>query len=372
MLGPENIDDLSSFYAFDDGVYSEDEDYFETEYPDEKPGERSDNTIVVDELEGIDFSSLDGDFKSSLKKISKVHKKNEEKINKIIAPSDREVIVEGQSDHYQTPFFEPAPRLIKKKPVKSKKVAPRKKVVNSLKLTKNWGVQKEATIYSKGLKSTSRIIVPRDRKTIVEGVNKFILSDDCDANDIKSIGWCNGKKLKEMLFTINNEGHLDFTIEFFNPSTPLDYYQATSQNINDKIIVAGSNVDNVQYTDVLHHMMSNPARLINSKIVIAAPSDAVLFEQRAVNIEVRQKDLRAWQDIKSINVDLFLDSYQFQPNMVAWNFEKQLSRPLIPDGMDILRYTVKAGCTVSIAFYYEQKMLKKFFYTDARDNKLIL
>jgi hypothetical protein len=39
--------------------------------------------------------------------------------------------------------------------------------------------------------------------------------------------------------------------------------------------------------------------------------------------------------------------------------------------MDILRYTVLAGCTVSIAFYYEQKMLKKYFYKDMRDNKMI-
>jgi hypothetical protein len=37
-----------------------------------------------------------------------------------------------------------------------------------------------------------------------------------------------------------------------------------------------------------------------------------------------------------------------------------------------LRYTILAGCTVTICFYYEQKMLKKYFYKDLRDNKGIL
>jgi Mg-chelatase subunit ChlI len=66
-----------------------------------------------------------------------------------------------------------------------------------------------------------------------------------------------------------------------------------------------------------------------------------------------------------------LDRFQFQSNIIAFNFAKELNRPYVPDGMDILRYTVLAGCTVSIAFYYEQKMLKKYFYKDMRDNKMI-
>ncbi len=373
MLTPEeNIDDSYDIFGDDDGVYEDEEDYFEGDYPDEKSGERSQSTMYIDELEGVDFSSLTGDFKSSLKKLSKAHDRNETKVKKILAPSNRPVIIEGQSKIEDDPFFENPRKLSARIGPKKKKVATKRKVINTLRLSKDWGVNKHATIYSNDPKSMSRVLVPRDRRVIVEGVQKFILSEECSVHDYKSIGYCNGKKLKEMLFTINNEGHNDFTIEFFNPSTPLDYYQATGQNVNDKIVVAGSNVANVQYTDVLSHMMSNPAKIYNSKIVVTAPNDTVLFNQRGQNFRMIQKDLTAVMDIQSINIDLMLDAFQFQNNIVAFSYIKELSRPYIPDGMDVLRYTVLAGCTVSIAFYYEQKKLKKYFYKETRDNKLIL
>lgn len=373
MFTPEeNTDDSYDIFGDDDGVYEDEEDYFEGDYPDEKNGERSQSTIYIDELEGVDFSSLDGDFKSSLKKLSKAHDRNETKIKKIIAPSNRALIVEGKSKIEDDPFFQVPRKLSARIGPKQKKVANKRKIVNTLKLNKDWGVKKHATIYSDGPKAISRILVPRDRKVIVEGVQKFILSEDCSVNDYKSIGYCNGKKLKEIVFTINNDGHNDFTIELFNPSTPLDYYQATSQNVNDKIVVAGSNVANVQYTDVLSHMMSNPAKIYNSKIAITAPTNNILFNQRSQNFRMIQKDLTAVMDIQSINIDLMLDPFQAQSNIVAFNYLKELNRPYIPDGMDVLRYTVLAGCTVSIAFYYEQKKLKKFFYKETRDNKFML
>lgn len=373
MFTPEeNIDDSRNIFGDDDGVYEDEEDYFEGDYPDEKDGERSQSTIYIDELEGVDFSSLDGDFKSSLKKLSKAHERNETKIKKIIAPSNRTVIVEGQSKIEDDPFFESTRKLSANIGPKKKKVANKRKIINTLKLNKDWGVKKHATIYSDGPKAMSRVLVPRDRRVIVEGVQKFILSEDCSVQDYKSIGYCNGKKLKEIVFTINNEGHNDFTIELFNPSTPLDYYQATTQNVNDKIVVAGSNVANVQYTDVLSHMMSNPAKIYNSKIAITAPTNNILFNQRSQNFRMIQKDLTAVMDIQSINIDLMLDAFQSQNNIVAFNYLKELNRPFIPDGMDVLRYTVLAGCTVSIAFYYEQKKLKKYFYKETRDNKFIL
>jgi hypothetical protein len=373
MFTPEeNIDDSYDIFGDDDGVYEDEEDYFEGDYPDEKTGERSQSTIYIDELDGVDFSSLDGDFKSSLKKLSKAHDRNETKIKKIIAPSNRTVIVEGKSKIEEDPFFEAPRKLSARIDIKKKKVANKRKIVNTLKLNKDWGVNKRATIYSDGPNAINRVLVPRDRRVIVEGVQKFILSEDCSVQDYKSIGYCNGKKLKEMVFTINNEGSNDFTIELFNPSTPLDYYQATTQNVNDKIVVAGSNVANVQYTDVLSNMMSNPTKIYNSKVVITAPSSSILFNQRAQNFRIIQKDITAVQDIHSINIDLMLDAFQSQNNIVAFSYLKELNRPYIPDGMDVLRYTVLAGCTVSIAFYYEQKKLKKFFYKEIRDNKLIL
>jgi hypothetical protein len=368
MENTNEIDDLNEFYALDDGLYSDDEDYYEGDYPDEIQGTRENDVIIVDELEGIDFSSLTGDFKSSLKKLNKQSKKNEEKINKIIAPHNRTVIVENVPSNKQKSFFEQNERKI----IGSNKRTSKKRIVNSLKLHKDWGVKKSATIFSKGKKSVNDIIVPRDRKVIIEKINKFITSPTCGETDLKSIGYCNGKKLKEMVFIINNDTNIDFTVELFNPSTPMDYYQATSQNLNDKISVAGQNVNGVQYTDVMWHMMSNPTHIINSKIVITAPNSNILFAQRDFNFGITQKDLRAYIDTEPINIPQLLDAFQFQSNIVAFNFEKELNRPYVPDGMDILRYTVLAGCTVTIAFYYEQKMIKKFFYKELRDNKQIL
>jgi hypothetical protein len=97
-----------------------------------------------------------------------------------------------------------------------------------------------------------------------------------------------------------------------------------------------------------------------------------LFAQRDFNFGITQKDLRAYIDTEPINIPQLLDKFQFQSNIIAFNFQQELNRPYVPDGMDILRYTILAGCTVSIAFYYEQKMLKKYFYKDLRDNKHIL
>ena len=354
----ENIDEIEDFdgvYGLDDNQYFDYEDYYEVEYPDEKEGERTENTIVVDELDGIDFSSLSGDFKSGLKKITKQSDVNVQKITSIVAPTNRKVTITGKTKPLS--FFE------ENKKSKSHKT-PTKKIVNSLKLHKEWGKKKED---NKG-----SISVPSDREVIINGVNQFILGkQECGALDLKSIGYCNGKKLKEMVFIINNEGNIDFTAELFNPSTPMDYYQATSQNINDKISVAGQGVDGVQYTDVLSHMMSNPTRIINSRITITAPDNNKLLAQRNINYGISQKDLRAYIDTTPINIPQLLDKFQFQSNIIAFNFAKELNRPYVPDGMDILRYTVLAGCTVSIAFYYEQKMLKKYFYKDMRDNKMI-
>lgn len=350
----DEIEDFDGVYGIDDNQYFDYEDYYEVEYPDEKDGERTENTIVIDELDGIDFSSLVGDFKTGLKKITKQSDINVNKITSIVAPTNRKVTISGKTKPLS--FFEDS------KKTKTSRT-PAKKIVNSLKLNKEWGKKNN----SKG-----SISVPSDREVIINGVNQFILDkQDCGALDLKSIGYCNGKKLKEMVFIINNEGNIDFTAELFNPSTPMDYYQATSQNINDKISVAGQGVDGVQYTDVLSHMMSNPTRIINSRITITAPDNNKLLAQRNINFGISQKDLRAYIDTTPINIPQLLDKFQFQSNIIAFNFAKELNRPYVPDGMDILRYTVLAGCTVSIAFYYEQKMLKKYFYKDMRDNKMI-
>jgi len=369
MNEEEIIDYINGVFAEDDSYYYDFDDYYESDYPDEKEGERSEGTIIIDELEGIDFSNLTGDFKSSLKSLNRQHSKNEERINKVIVPSNRSVIVEGDSRKQNQNFFESKQN---KNSVNQNKRTPKKKIINSLKLHKEWGVKDKATIHSKAKNPLSNVIIPRDRDVIIQGVNKFILGNaDCGETDLKNIGYCNGKKLKELVFIINNNSDIDYTVELFNPSTPLDYYQATSQNINDKISVAGQGVDGVQYTDVLSHMMSNPTKIINSRVTITAPNNNILFAQRDINFGITQKDLRAFTYTSPINIPQLLDKFQFQSNIIAFNFERELNRPYVPDGMDILRYTILAGCTVSIAFYYEQKMLKKYFYKELRDNKMI-
>ena len=134
MFTPEeNMDDSHDIFGEDDGVYEDLEDYFEGDYPDEKEGERSQSTIYIDELEGVDFSSLDGDFKSSLKKLSKAHDRNETKIKKIIAPSDRTVIIEGKSKIEDDPFFETPRKLSPKIGPKQKKVAKKRKIIKLVK-----------------------------------------------------------------------------------------------------------------------------------------------------------------------------------------------------------------------------------------------
>jgi hypothetical protein len=161
---------------------------------------------------------MGGDFKSSLKSLNKQHSKNEDRIKKVIAPSNRTLIVEGVSERKQQDFFE---KHQGKNTINVNKRTPKKKIINSLKLHKDWGVKDRATIHSDSKNPMSKVIIPRDRKVIIEGVNKFILGDEsCGATDLKNIGYCNGKKLKELVFIINNEGSLDYTVELFNPSTP--------------------------------------------------------------------------------------------------------------------------------------------------------
>jgi hypothetical protein len=51
---------------------------------------------------------------------------------------------------------------------------------------------------------------------------------------------------------------------------------------------------------------------------------------------------------------------------------ESLNRPFIPDGMDVIKYTVLAGMTVTMAFFYKQVNLKKVFFQEARNSKKLL
>lgn len=319
-INETNVDfqDPVSDYDLESELYSEDVNpFFEKEKP------LPDLEFEDDSFDDIDFSELSGDFKKGLKKINKNIAKKKVK------------------------------RTLAKKPKKG----PKGKKVNV-------PVDKKATIFG-GKSPASRVIVPRDRKVIVEGIDKFILSQDPCDNAYKQIGYHCGKKLAALVFTFNNNSALDFTLELFNPSTPMDYFFVTNQNINNKISVAGDGV--TQYTDVLYNLLANPAMIYNARLVVAGD----VAGQQAEALVFKNKNISGEQRISPLNVALNVDNMQVQSSVVNFDIVGTLNRPFIPDGMDVVEYTVLAGNTVTLAFFYEQKSLKKLLYAQAAKSRIL-
>lgn len=230
--------------------------------------------------------------------------------------------------------------------------------------TRDIPVRKGATIAAK--KPISKIIVPSDKKVIVENVSKFILSQKPEAESIKTLGYYKGQKLNLMTLIFNNNSLLDFNLEVFNPSMPLDYLYSTSLNLNNKIQVAGGAV---AYSDVLFNLLANPALFINAKFVVAGPQ---VQQQLSVPLQVINKSIEGVEKIDPLNVALQIDNMQVQNDMVVFDIMKNLNRPYIPDGMDVVSYKVLAGNTVTMSFWYKQVSLKKVFYKEARDSRPLL
>lgn len=318
----ENLDnvDINNIEFQDQGledIFGEDVDpFFETE----KEIKLQDTEFEDDSFDDIDFSDLSGDFKKGL---GKIHKKINQK--------------------------------------KAKQSVTKKKK----KLDTTVPVNKRAKIYG-GKSPASRILVPRDRKVIVEGVDKFILSEDPCDNAVKQIGYHGCKKLKPLVFTFNNNSALDFTLELFNPSTPLDYLYSTSQNINNKISVAGDGV--VQYTDVLFNLLANPMMIYNARLVVSGD----IAGQQAETLVFKNKNVSGEQRVAPLNVALNVDNMQVQTSVVNFDIVGTLNRPFIPNGMDVVEYTILAGNTVTLAFFFEQKDLKKLLWKDAAASKVLL
>lgn len=235
-------------------------------------------------------------------------------------------------------------------------------------LDKDFIVTKRATLYGKKSGSdngfnTKRIIVPSTQKVIVEGVDKFILDDDkCG---IKNIGYYKCEKLKELIFTINNNSALDFDLNFFDPSMPLDYLYSTSGNLNNKIQVAGGVVS---YSDVLFNILANPIHIINAKFLFAG---ATFQQQINQPLIFTNKSATGEQKIEPLQLQLEIDNMQVANDIVFFELDK-LGRPFIPNGMDIIKYKVLAGNTITFAFYYRQKDIRKLFYEEARYDKKLL
>lgn len=229
--------------------------------------------------------------------------------------------------------------------------------------TKEFGIQKRGKIVG-GKKQISKVIVPRDRKVIVEGVSKFILSDDSGNTAIKRIGYHDGKKLKALVLLFNNnDSAVDFPIDIFDPSAPLDYLYNTSQNLNDKIQIAGGNV---AYSDVLFNQLANPMNVYNAKFTFSGTN---MVSQMAIPLEFHNKSAEGKVKVQPLSIDLKIDSMQVANDIAFFDIQPSLNRAYVPDGMDIIRYTVLAGMTVTMAFFYDQVSLKKEFWADAAKSK---
>lgn len=250
-------------------------------------------------------------------------------------------------------------------------VAKKKAKKRAKPLSKDFIVKKRATLYGKTSgksegRNTKRIIVPSTQKVIIEGVDKFILGDDSKCNSVKNIGYYKCKKLKELILTINNNSALDFNLEFFNPSQPLDYLFSTSGNLNNKIQVAGGIIT---YSDVLFNILANPTHIVNAKFTFAGASYLQQINQPLI---FKNKAITGEQKIEPMQLSLQVDNMQVADDIVFFDLLGNLNRPFIPNGMDVIQYKVLAGNTITFAFYYEQKDLRKFFYKEARDSKKLL
>ena len=312
-----------------------------------------------DSVSDFDFSNIEGkDFKSAFVKVNR-------KISKVIAPGDRPVIIEGKSFRKPIDYTNIGK---KRQQITQKRLgnATHKKIAKQFIPKQQIGVHKKATIIGRGQKLISKVIVPRDKEVIVEGVSKFILSTDKKHDQLRQIGYYKGEKLKEMVLIFNNDSAVDFIVDIFNVSMPLNYLYSTSQNLNNKIEVAGGTV---QYSDLLFNLLANPTMIPNCKFTFSGPS---VTQQVAIPLEVTNQNIAGREKIMPVNLALKIDNMQFANDIIFFDMQESLNRPFIPNGMDFISYKVLAGMTVTMAFFYKQVDMKKVFYEEARKSKEIL
>ena len=327
-------------------------------------------------LNDIDFSEVagkKGDFKKSFKNANNKieQKKVQKKVSRTQPVSKRPIIrrpVENRTSQkpvQRNPGKVVAPKKLKQQGLPKRKalVKPKpkqpqpqqRKPINKTAIP----VRKGANI-NPGEKKITSVLVPDDKKVIVEGVSKFILSQKPGDVAIKNIGYYKGQKLKELVLIFNNITPNPFTIELFNPSAPLDYLYNTSQNLNNKIIVNGGNV---AYSDVLFNLLANPTLIPNCKFTFAGVN---INAQKAVPLSVIDRDISGEEFIQPLNIDLTIDNMQVQGDVTFFDISQKLNRPYIPDGMDTIKYTVLPNMSVIMAFFYYQKSIKKAFFEEAR------
>ena len=117
---------------------------------------------------------------------------------------------------------------------------------------------------------------------------------------------------------------------------------------------------------MLFNLLANPALLVKGQLNVAGP---LASQQNNQSLFVYNKNIDGTQEICPFNIDLQIDTMQVFNDIVYFDISKTIGRPFIPDGMDIIRYTVLAGNSVTFTFFYTQVSLKKFFYKEARIDK---
>jgi hypothetical protein len=231
-------------------------------------------------------------------------------------------------------------------------------------------VFKSSTIPFEDKNKITKVVIPRDKTVIVENVSKFILSQGKKDEALRRIGYDKkGNKLKELNLSISNNTETNFLINLFDPSMPLNYLYSTSQNINNRVSVQGGLI---QYTDVLFNLLANPILIHNAYITIDGATNVALEKQITQPFQFQNKNLQGHVLIDPVNLALTLDTMQVANNIVSFNFEDSIGRPYIPDGMDVINYTIYPHSTISATFFYEQISLKKVFYEEARNSKKLL
>lgn len=327
-------------------------------------------------LNDIDFSEVagkKGDFKKSFKNANrKIEQKNTQKVQSKQQPKTGRQIIRRPINNttQQRTLVQRKPteqgRVIAPKTTKEQGLPKRKIVQGSKPKAPQQQIRRINTQVNKGAridrfeKKISKILIPDDKKVIVEGVSKFILSQKPDDLSIKNIGYYKGQKLRELVLIFNNITPNPFTIELFNPSAPLDYLYNTSQNLNNKIEVNGNNV---AYSDVLFNLLANPTLIPNCKFTFSGVN---LNAQKAIPLSVIDRDINGEEFIMPLNIDLTIDNLQVQSDVTFFDITEKLNRPYIPDGMDTIKYTVLPNMSVIMAFFYYQKSIKKAFFEEAR------
>lgn len=307
----------------------------------------------LNELES--FSHKPDDFEVSLGEKSLGHQQGFGEFEELVSDIDFSA--------YTGRKFGPAFKNVRKTLSERKQtLGSKRSLVPKIKLSKLFSVSKKATMVG-GRNPITKVLVPNNRSLIVEGASRFITSSDPDVDSVRNIGYWNGKKLDELVLTFNNETPNDLVLSLFNPSFIVDYLHSTSQNINDSIQVAGGVVS---YSDVVYNILANPPIIRNAKFVVSGSQTTA---QKAVALQFQDKYINGVSEIAPLNLNLKIDVMQYEGNVINFDLSRALDNAFVPDGMQVVNYTVLAGNTVTMCFYYQQKSLKKIFYREARVKK---